>query len=322
MMDKKIYDSVLELVGNTPMVRLNNICADLESEILVKLEYLNPSGSLKDRIALGMIEAAEKSGRIRPGDTIIDASTGNTGFALSTVGRLKGYNVTIYETMPGKAGGEKEKMMKNAGAEVRLVEPENIEGLKERSIAGSEVELPGRRFCLNDEKVHRDVWWARQFSSEYNVKSHHVTAEEILDHTDGHVDVFVQSIGTGGSLLGIGEVLKKACPCVKVIGIQPANSRELWYPGMDLPSTEIKGGIIARMLKSGCVDALVRITDAHAREMTHRLWREEGLYCGVSSGANVYFALREAQKAGEKLRIVTLLNDHMDRYLTEERYVT
>ncbi len=322
MKNKKIHDSVLELVGNTPMVRLNKICADVESEILVKLEYLNPSGSLKDRIALEMIEKAEQSGRIKPGDTIIESSTGNTGFALSTIGRLKGYNVTIYETMPGKAGGEKERMMKNVGAEVRLMEPEVIDDLRERSVAGSEVELPGRQLCLEDEKTDPHVWWARQFSNEHNVNSHHVTAREILDQTDGHVDVFVQSIGTGGSLLGIAEVLKKECPHVRVIGIQPASSKELWHAGMDFPVTEIKGGIVSKLLKSEAVDELVQITNAEAREMTHRLWTEEGLYCGVSSGANVHFAMREARRADKKLRIVTLLNDHMDRYLTEERYVT
>ncbi|MBU0676898.1 MAG: cysteine synthase family protein [Verrucomicrobia bacterium] len=321
-MEKKIHDSVLELVGNTPMVRLNKITAGVASEILVKLEYMNPSGSLKDRIAVEMINEAEKSGRIKPGDTIIESSTGNTGFALSTIGRLKGYNVTIYETMPGKAGGEKEKMMKNVGAEVRLMEPDDIDHLKERSIAGSEVELPGRQLCLEDEQADSSVWWARQFSNEDNVKAHHVTAREILDQTDGHVDVFVQSIGTGGSLLGIGEALKEACPNVKVIGIQPASSKELWHPGMDFPVTDIKGGIVSRMLKSGAVDELVQITDIEAREMTHRLWKEEGLYCGVSSGANVYFAMREARKTDKKLRIVTLLCDHMNRYLTEERYVT
>ena len=322
MNTRKIHDSVLELVGNTPMVRLNRIGSGLESEILVKLEYMNPSGSLKDRIAVEMIEKAEQSGRIKPGDTIIESSTGNTGFALSTIGKLKGYNVTIYETMPGKAGAEKEQMMKNVGAEVRLMEPEDIEGLKERSVAGSEVELPGRQLCLEDERADSHVWWARQFSNEHNVKAHHVTAQEILEQTDGHVDVFIQSIGTGGSLLGIAEVLKKECPNVRVIGIQPASSKELWHPGMDFPVTETKGGIVSRLLKSGAVDELVRTSDADAREMTHRLWQEEGLYCGVSSGANVHFAMREAQKANKKLSIVTLLNDHMNRYLTEERYVT
>jgi cysteine synthase len=322
MTDKKIHDSVLDLVGNTPMVRLNKICKDRGSEILVKLEYLNPSGSLKDRIAVEMIENAEKSGRIKPGDTIIESSTGNTGFALSTIGRLKGYNVTIYETMPGKAGAEKQKMMENVGAEVRLMEPDDIEGLKDRSIAGSEVELPGRQLCLDDEKAHSNIWWARQFSNEDNVKSHHVTAQEILDQAGNEIDVFIQSIGTGGSLLGIAEVLKKNCPNIKVIGIQPASSKELWHPGMDFPVTEIKGGIVSEILKSGVVDELVQITDEEAREMTHRLWKEEGLYCGVSSGANVYFAMKEIDKAGKDVRVVTLLNDHMNRYLTDERFVT
>jgi cysteine synthase A len=321
--NKKIYDSVIELIGNTPMVRLNSIGADLESDILVKLEYVNPSGSLKDRIALEMIEQAEREGKLKPGYTIIESSTGNTGFSLSTIGTLKGYKVVIYETMPGKAGAEKSKMMRNVGAEVKLLEPEDIEGLREKSIAGAEVELPGRQLCLDEEKANPHVWWARQFSNEYNVKAHHKTAREILEQTDGKVDVFVQSIGTGGSLAAIAEVLKKELPHVKVIGIQPASSKEVWTPGMDFPSTEIKGGIISKMLKHpGLIDSLVRITDAEARDMTHRLWKEEGLYCGVSSGANVFFALEEARKAQGKKTIVTLLNDHMNRYLTEERYVT
>ena len=124
-------------------------------------------------------------------------------------------------------------------------------------------------------------------------------------------------------MVAIAEVLKKECPGVKIIGIQPASSKEHWTPGMDFPSTEIKGGIVSRMLKRpDLIDFLVMTTDAEAREMTHRLWKEEGLYCGVSSGANVYYALKEARKANGKKTIVTILNDHMDRYLTEERYVT
>ena len=249
----------------------------------------------------------------------------NTGFALSSVGRMLGYNVTIYETMPGKAGAEKSKMMRNVGAEVRLMEPEDIEHLKERSIAGAEVELPGRQLCLEDETNHPGkIWWARQFSNEDNCKSHYVTAQEILEQTDGKLDVFVQSIGTGGSVAGIAKVLKKEIPNLKVIGIQPASSKEPWHVGMDFPSTPIKGGIVSQMLKAdGLIDELVMVTDTIAREMTHRLWLEEGVYCGVSSGANVHFALEEIKKAkGKKLRAVTLMCDHMNRYLTEERYVT
>ena len=204
----------------------------MKSEILVKLEYMNPSGSLKDRIAVTMIEQAEKEGKIKPGYTIIESSTGNTGFGLSSVGKLKGYKVCIYETMPGKAGAEKQKMMHNVGAEVRLMEPKDLQGLKERSVAGSEVELPGRMLCLEDERANPDkIWWARQFANRANVDAHHVTAKEILEQTDGKVDVFIQSIGTGGSLMGVAEVLKKECKNVKVIGIQPASSKELWHPG-------------------------------------------------------------------------------------------
>ena len=322
---KKIYDSVLELIGNTPMVRLNKIAQGTGSEILAKLEYMNPSGSLKDRIALEMIQGAAARGELKPGATIIESSTGNTGFALSAVGRLLGYNVTIYETMPGKAGAEKSKMMKNVGAEVRLMEPADIEHLRERSIAGAEVELPGRQLCLEDETGHPGkIWWARQFSNEDNCKAHYVTAQEILEQTDGKLDVFVQSIGTGGSLAGIAKVLKKEVPNVKVIGIQPASSKEPWRVGMDFPSTPIKGGIVSRMLKEkGLIDELVMVTDTIAREMTHRLWLEEGVYCGVSAGANVHFALEEIKKAkGRKIRVVALMCDHMNRYLTEERYVT
>jgi len=324
MSNKKIHDSMLELIGNTPMVRLNKICKGLDSEILVKLEYMNPSGSLKDRIALEMIREGEKSGALKPGATIVESSTGNTGFALSSVGRALGYKVRIYETMPGKAGSEKARMMKNVGAEVRLMEPEDIEHLQERSIAGAEVELPGRQLCLEaEQESNGDIWWARQFANEGNSIAHHATAREILEQTDGKLDVFIQSIGTGGSVAGIAKVLKEEVPNVKVIGIQPASSKEPWHAGMDFPSTDIKGGIVSELLADKeLVDELVMITDEQARLMTHRLWEEEGLYCGVSSGANVHFAMEEIKKSAGKLRVVTLMCDHMDRYLSDERYVT
>lgn len=323
MNHQKIYDSVLELIGNTPMVRLNRIGAPVASDILVKLEYTNPSGSLKDRIALAMIEEAEKEGTLKPGYTIVESSTGNTGIGLSAIGTLKGYKVVIYETMPGKAGAEKTKMMENIGAQVRLMEPEDIKGLEEKSIYGAEVELPGRQLCLDEERANPKVWWARQFSNAYNVKAHHTTAEEILEQTDGEVDLFVASIGTGGTLAGVAEVLKERLPHVKIIGIQPASSKDVLSPGMDFPATEIKGGIISEMLKKeGLIDEVVRVTDDEARDMVHRLWKEEGLYAGVSSGANVCVALEEAKKSKEKKTVVTLLPDSMNRYLTEERYVT
>jgi cysteine synthase A len=320
---KKIYNSVLELIGNTPVVRLAKIPGNIESEILVKLEYTNPSGSIKDRIALEMINQAEKEGKLKDGYTILESSTGNTGIALSSVGTLKGYKVVIYETMPGKASQEKSKIMLNIGAEVKLMEPEDIKDLEERSIAGAEVELPGRELCLELENSNPNMWWARQFSNEYNTRAHNKTGEEILEQTDNNVDVFIAAIGTGGTVLGVAEVLKKKLPHVKIIGIQPASSKDVLYPGMEYPATEIKGGIISGMLKTpDVIDEVVRVSDKDAREMAHRLWKEEGLYAGISSGANVYIALKEAKKHKNKKTIVTVLPDSMDRYITEERFVT
>jgi cysteine synthase A len=320
---KKICDSVLDLIGNTPLVRLHRIGGNIQSEILAKLEYLNPTGSLKDRIALEMIDQAEKEGKLKAGYTIIESSTGNTGIALAFVGTLKGYKVVIYETMPGKAGFEKSKIMRNIGAEVKLMEPEDIEELRERSIAGAEVERPGRQICLNLEKSKPKIWWARQFSNRYNVTAHHKTGQEILDQTDNNVDVFIASIGTGGTLQGVAEVLKKRLPHVKIIGVQPASSKDILYPGMNYEATEIQGGIISDMLKkAGLIDEVVRVSDQDAKDTAYRIWKEEGLYAGISSGANVYIALKEAKKHKDKKAIVTVLADNMDRYITEERYVT
>jgi cysteine synthase A len=320
---KRIYNSALELIGNTPMVRLSKIQGNIESEILVKLEYTNPSGSIKDRIALEMINQAEEEGTLKEGYTILESSTGNTGIALSSVGTLKGYKVVIYETMPGKASQEKSKIMLNIGAEVKLMEPENIKELEEKSIAGAEVELPGRELCLELENSNPNMWWARQFSNEYNTKAHNKTGEEILEQTDNNVDVFIAAIGTGGTLFGVAEVLKKKSPHAKIIGIQPASSKDVLYPGMQYPATEIKGGIISRMLETtDVIDEIVRVSDKEARGMAHRLWKEEGLYAGISSGANVYVALKEAKKHKSKKTIVTVLPDSMDRYITEERFVT
>jgi cysteine synthase A len=319
----KIHDSVLELIGNTPLVRLQRITEGLEADVLVKVEYVNPSGSLKDRIALEMITQAEKEGKLKPGDTIVESSTGNTGVALSFVGIMKGYKVIIYETIPGKVGTEKIKIMKNMGAEVKVITPEDIEHLKEKSVAGAEIELPGRQICLDLETQNSDVWWARQFSNPANVSAHNKTGMEILDQTDGAVDGFVASIGTGGTLQGIGEVLKEKDTDIRVVGIQPASSAEKMTPGISYPRSEIKGGIVSDMLeKKGLIDEIVTVTDDEAVRMTHRLWKEEGLYAGVSSGANVLVAIKEAQNLGKGKKVVTILPDSIDRYFTEEHFVT
>lgn len=193
----QIAKSILDLIGNTPLVKLNSLTKDVQANVLVKLEYLNPSGRQKDRIALKMIEEAEKEGALKPGFTIIEASTGNTGISLSFVGALKGYRVVIDETIPGKLGKEKIKMMQNYGAKVIEMVPEELEKQRKKC-AGAEIELPGRRICLELESKGSGVWWARQFSNPNNVKAHNETAREILNQTNGRVDVFGASIGTGG----------------------------------------------------------------------------------------------------------------------------
>jgi cysteine synthase A len=304
---------------------LNSITKGLEAKVLVKLEYLNPSGSLKDRIALRMIEEAEKAGKIKPGYTIVDGSTGNTGIALSFVGTMKGYKVVIF--MPEGVSEERTKIMHRYGAEVVTVNAQEEEQLKERgkSIYGAEVEVPLRIKSLEEEKKNPKVWWARQFANHGNVLAHNDTGREILKQVGGKVDVFVASIGTGGTLMGVGQVLKKSNPRVRLVAVEPTASHFPLISGYKrIPgaSPEITGGIIAEMVDGKMVDDVVQVKGEDAIEMAHRLVKEEGLYAGISAGANVLVAVSEAKKLGKRKNVVTVLPDSMDRYLSSEVYTT
>jgi cysteine synthase A len=313
--------SILDTIGHTPLIKVDRLGEGVKAKLFVKPEYMNPSGSIKDRIALKMIEEAEEKGWLKPGYTILESSTGNTGIALSFVGCLKGYQVVIFETTPGKIGEEKRKIMRGYGAEVRSLPPEDLAKMKEKSVAGAEVEKPGRQMCLNLEKAHTKHWWARQFSNPANVQAQRDTGMEILEQTEGKVDIFIASIGTGGTLAGVAEVLKRENPRVRVVGVQPASSQKKIVPGQPYPQSEVDGGIISEMVQvPNLVDEVVMIGDSEAVNMTHRL-RKEGFFAGVSSGANVLVALREAEKH-EGANIVTVLCDSADRYFTEEHYVT
>src|SRR4030042_2775402 len=296
----RVHNSVIELIGNTPMVMLNKMTQGLESRVFAKLEFFNPSGSLKDRIALEMIEQAEKDGKLKPGYTIVESSTGNTGIALSFVGNVKGYHVLIFETMPKKIGTERREIMERYGAEVRLLENSAFATARKKSISGAEIELPGRALCREIEKSKPKVWWARQFSNPANIRAHNKTAAEILEQMNSKVNVFVAAIGTGGTLMGVAEVLKREIPKAEIIGVQPESERNLIVIGKPYPKTDISGGIISEMLERNLVDKIIRVNDRDAIATAHRLWKEEGLFEGVSSGANVFVAINEAKARKEK----------------------
>jgi cysteine synthase A len=316
----RYLNNILEMIGNTPLIKLNKVLKPVSGVVCVKAEYLNPSGSLKDRIAYEMIRDAEKKGWLKPGYTIIEASTGNTGTALSFVGTRLGYDVEIF--MPKGMTQERIKIMENYGAKVHEVELKQSE---EGSIAGAEVEIGTRIKCLEVERDNPNVWWARQFSNPANTRAHVKTGREIIQQLDEPVDAFIASIGVGGTLYGIAKALREVYPDVLIVGLEPASAR---YPISEgytrVPGTadEVCGGIIEEMMNSGVVDRVVKVSNSDAIMMSDRLVREEGLFCGISSGANVFMACKIAEELGIGKNIATVLPDHRDRYLSEKKYTT
>jgi len=319
-----IAPGILSLIGHTPMLRLNRIARDVEAEVLVKIEYLNPSGSIKDRIALRMIEDAEKSGKLRPGMEVLDASTGNTAAALAFVGAVKGYRVRLL--VPKVAASEERlRIMKAYGAAVELIDAPIPGAQPTGGLHGDIVEKTPRERCLEMEKAAPDkVWWARQFNSPSNVAAHRDgTGGEILRQTDGKLDAFVAAVGTGGTLLGVAEALRAKIPSVRIIAVEPAESQVLSRGKQNLPTNpELAGGLVPRIIDEKTAERVIQITEPDAIAMAHRLAEEEGLYCGLSSGANVAAALQVARELGRGQRVVTLLVDSRDRYLFKEKFTT
>jgi cysteine synthase A len=192
-------------------------------------------------------------------------------------------------------------------------------------VAGAEVEIGTRLRCLEVERGNPRVWWARQFSNPANVKAHVKTGEEILRQMDGRVDAFIASIGVGGALYGVAKALKERLPGVKIIGLEPASARYPISEGFKtIPgaSPEVAGGIIAEMMDSGLIDEVVKVSNEDAVATSDRLVREEGLFCGISSGANVFYSIKLAEELGRGKRVATVLPDHRDRYLSEKKYTT
>ncbi|MDR7522935.1 MAG: cysteine synthase family protein [Armatimonadota bacterium] len=316
--------SILNAIGKTPLVRLRRVLDGLDAEVWAKVEYLNPSGSIKDRIALSMITAAESEGKLRPGGTIVEASTGNTAIALAFVAAVKGYRVMIF--MPAEvASGERVKLMRAFGAEIQTVDA-RAEGMAmDPTLHGGILEILPRMKCRDLEASTPGVWWARQFSNPENVRAHReTTGREIVAQAVGRMDGFAASVGTGGTLLGVAQALREAWPDIRVMSVEPTGlpmlGKEARHRMPIVPG--ITDGILVEIDRSGLVHDTTAISDDEAVAMTHRLATEEGLACGVSAGANVVAAIRLARQLGPRSRVVTVLPDRRDRYLTVEKYIT
>jgi len=326
----RVYDSILEAIGNTPMVRLNRLAKGVEANVLVKCEYMNPSGSIKDRIARRMIEEAETAGKITDGAVIVEGSTGNTAVALSFVSAVKGYKAVML--MPkGWVTEDRTKIINAYGADVVEVDPgEEIEKeLKGKSVHGGVVELIPRIKCLEMETNNPNTWWARQALNKDNIAAHREeTGREIIAQTEGNIDAFVCAVGTGGTLLGVSEALLEINPGVKIYAVEPASSSLFQLAPELKPYMErygipgIAGWIISEIENKKIIAETHLVDDDDAITMAHKLTEEEGLFCGMSSGANVFVALKVARQMGKGKNVVTILPDSRDRYFFTEHFTT
>lgn len=294
--------TILDLVGATPLVRLNRVGHINGAQIWAKLEFFNPAGSVKDRTALAMIEAAEKEGVLKPGMTIIESTSGNTGIGLAMVAAVKGYRLVI--TMPEGVSDERTKLLKAFGAEVVLTSA-----------------YEGMRGTIDKAQKLKDEYGAcfmpKQFENPANPEIHRqTTAKEIIQQMEGVPDAFVAGVGTGGTVTGVGEVLKEERQDVTVVGVEPQDSAVL--SGGEPGPTEIDGlgaGMIPPILNRDILDRVIAVSNAEARQMARRLAKEEGVLAGISSGANVHAAAEVAKEMNPDQRVVTVLCDTGERYL-------
>lgn len=305
----RIYDDLTQLIGNTPLVELKRIekSLNLKARILAKIEYFNPGGSVKDRVGFAMIEAAERSGKLKPGGVIIEPTSGNTGIGLAWVAAIKGYRIIL--TMPETMSIERRKLLRALGAEIVLT-PGNL-GMSGAIARAEELknEMPG-------------AYIPSQFDNPANPEAHrNSTAEEIWLDTDGKVDIFVSAVGTGGTLSGTSEGLKSHNPAIHTVAVEPATSAVL--SGKPAGPHKIQGigaGFVPGNFHRQAVDEIITVTDDRAFE-TARLASKEGLLVGISSGAALYAAIEVARRPeNEGKTIVVLLPDTGERYLSTPLY--
>ncbi|GGI43280.1 cysteine synthase A [Mammaliicoccus stepanovicii] len=305
-MAKKV-NNIVELIGDTPVVKLNNVVEEGSADVYVKLEYQNPGSSVKDRIGLAMIEAAERDGKIKPGDTIVEPTSGNTGIGLAMVAAAKGYKAVF--VMPDTMSSERRSLLRAYGAE--LVLTPGAEGMKGAIKKAKE---------LKEEKGYFEP---QQFENPANPKVHELTTgPELLQQFEGEqIDAFLAGVGTGGTLTGAGKVLKEKYPNIQIVAIEPEDSPIL--SGGKPGPHKLQGlgaGFVPGTLDTNVYDDVVKVGNEEAMEMSRKVAKEEGILGGISSGAAIVAALKKAKELGEGKTVVTVLPSNGERYLSTPLY--
>jgi cysteine synthase A len=301
-----MYNNVLDMIGSTPVLKLNKLVKGDMADIFVKLEKFNPAGSIKDRAALGMIEKAESLGLLKQGFTIIEPTSGNTGIALAMIGRIKGYEVII--VMPDTMSVERRNLIKAYGAQ--LVLTDGTKGMKGAINKAKEIAEENSNFFI-----------PQQFTNLANPEKHYATtAEEIISDVED-VDVFVAGVGTGGTITGVGRRLKEINKNIKIVAVEPEKSPVL--SGGEPGPHKIQGigaGFIPDIYDASVIDEILKISDEEAFEMAKLMSKEEGMLVGISTGANIAAAIKIAKKIGKGRKIVTISPDGGEKYISMDIY--
>ncbi|HSF65837.1 MAG TPA: cysteine synthase A [Nitrospiraceae bacterium] len=302
-----VHKDITELIGRTPLVRLNRLSPPDGATIYGKVEFFNPGGSVKDRICLNMIDEAERMGALKPGGTIVEPTSGNTGIGLALVAAVRGYKLIL--VMPESMSMERASLLSSYGAQLVLTPA--WEGMKGSIREAESIVSQNPLYFMPD-----------QFSNPANPAMHKkTTALEILESLDGKIDAFVAAVGTGGTITGCGEVFKERNPRVNVIAVEPAGSPVL--SGGDPGPHKIQGigaGFIPKVLNRSILDRVMTVTDDEAYQTAKQLSKKEGLLVGISAGANVFAAQKVAQELGPGKNVVTILCDTGERYISIEKY--
>ncbi|GLJ04458.1 cysteine synthase [Bacillus sp. YKCMOAS1] len=302
----RIANSVFELIGNTPVVKLNRLVDEDSADVYLKLEYMNPGSSVKDRIALAMIEDAEAKGTLKAGDTLIEPTSGNTGIGLAMVAAAKGINAIL--VMPDTMSQERRNLLRAYGAE--LVLTPGAEGMKGAIKKAEEL------------AEEHGYFMPQQFSNEANAEIHRrTTGKEILEQFDGELDAFIAGVGTGGTITGAGEVLKEAIPSIQLYAVEPTDSPVL--SGGKPGPHKIQGigaGFVPSILNTEIYDGIIQVKNEDAFELARKAAKEEGILGGISSGAAIYAALQTAKKLGKGKKVLAIIPSNGERYLSTPLY--